>query len=47
MIRKYWRPALLAAVMLAVLTVGSLIHMAKWNECRRVHPFWYCWVTAP
>lgn len=25
-----------------VLTFGAWLGVMRWNECRRIHPFWYC-----
>lgn len=33
------------ALMLIIVGIVVLIgacERARWNECRRVHPFWYC-----
>ena len=26
----------------AVLAIGAILGYARFNECRRVHPLWYC-----
>jgi hypothetical protein len=28
------------------LSLSVACEVAKWRECRRYHPVWYCWTTG-
>ncbi len=34
--------ALKILVVLALLSMAISCEVARYNECRRIHPFWYC-----
>lgn len=36
----------LAMFVVTVLMLVGACERAKWRECRRYHPVWYCFVTA-
>ena len=34
--------ALLIGAVIGLLLSGAACEVMRWNECLRVHPFWYC-----
>ena len=34
--------AVIAAVILLMVVGIGACERARWRECRRIHPFWYC-----
>jgi hypothetical protein len=33
---------IVAFVLVALIILIGACERARWNECRRVHPWWYC-----
>jgi hypothetical protein len=40
--RQWFALALLALAILGAVVGGVSCGVARWRECRRIHPWWYC-----
>lgn len=39
---KWWERAIVVAIIATFTFLVGACEYAKWRECRRYHPLWYC-----